>query len=679
MRGCLSTVIVIVTSVSFSVSSQTVQQPGGGRVPASSAITGVVTDGGTGLPLGGVIVSLKWLPTGSSPLTRITRQLTDERGRFVFVGLPAGDGYSISAAKDGYVDGAYGQRTMLGPTGKIVVRDGEWFAEADIQLWKPSAVSGRVRDEFSEPVVGLYVRVLAQQLVAGQPRLVAGPAALTDDRGEYRIANLPPGPYIVQVPSVQSSVPVDAAFMLASQDPARQLLIRQAGRPPRTDAPLEPAGGMRLLLGNYPTPPPAVDGRAQVYPPTFYPGGSEAAGAEAVSVALGEERRGIDIVLRPVAASRVSGTVHGPRDAIAGLVLRLIPVGLEDAGNGAEAATALVASNGRFTFFNVPAGTYVIDGTRAPLELTFGTGVGTTTLPQTPGSRLGGSTSDIVVSGAPGTGYIRRSGQGDDLFWTRTPVTVGPTDVADLVVTLNKSLTLEGRFVYEGTTRVTIEKIPVSMAGIGPNTQTRVTENTTPKMTPPVVAEPADGSPSLGMPRTAVSPESTLRDTFRIEGLKGGDYVLRVPAAFERLYVIKSITIGGADYTNRPIDPAAIHGRGDIVMTLTDKVITVTGVVRDEQGVTGDAAVIAFPFERDQWTRYGFTPIRIKGVAVAGKAGYQIKGLPAGQYYVVAVDAAHVTAWQDPEFLDRAAAVATRVTLAWDETRTVDLNVVRIR
>jgi uncharacterized protein YigA (DUF484 family) len=45
----------------------------------------------------------------------------------------------------------------------------------------------------------------------------------------------------------------------------------------------------------------------------------------------------------------------------------------------------------------------------------------------------------------------------------------------------------------------------------------------------------------------------------------------------------------------------------------------------------------------------------------------------------VAVDAAHVTAWQDPEFLDRAAAVATRVTLAWDETRTVDLNVVRIR
>jgi hypothetical protein len=36
---------------------------------------------------------------------------------------------------------------------------------------------------------------------------------------------------------------------------------------------------------------------------------------------------------------------------------------------------------------------------------------------------------------------------------------------------------------------------------------------------------------------------------------------------------------------------------------------------------------------------------------VAGKTGYSIGGLPAGDYFIVAVDPAFVSAWQDPKFL----------------------------
>ena len=39
-----------------------------------------------------------------------------------------------------------------------------------------------------------------------------------------------------------------------------------------------------------------------------------------------------------------------------GLVVRSLPEGLEDLGAGSEAATAMLGTDGRFTLFNVPAG-----------------------------------------------------------------------------------------------------------------------------------------------------------------------------------------------------------------------------------------------------------------------------------------------------------------------------------
>jgi hypothetical protein len=48
--------------------------------------------------------------------------------------------------------------------------------------------------------------VFSTRSVAGQRQLVAGPIAVTDDRGAYRIANLDPARYLVAVLSVQSTV-----------------------------------------------------------------------------------------------------------------------------------------------------------------------------------------------------------------------------------------------------------------------------------------------------------------------------------------------------------------------------------------------------------------------------------------------------------------------------------------
>jgi hypothetical protein len=97
------------------------------------------------------------------------------------------------------------------------------------------------------------------------------------------------------------------------------------------------------------------------------------ANADTISIGVGEERRGVDIAMRPVPAARIFGVVQASGGSARGLVLRLMPAGLDDLATGGEAATALVSGDGAFVFLNVPAGSYVIDAPRTTLELTYQT------------------------------------------------------------------------------------------------------------------------------------------------------------------------------------------------------------------------------------------------------------------------------------------------------------------
>jgi hypothetical protein len=71
-------------------------------------------------------------------------------------------------------------------------------------------------------------------------------------------------------------------------------------------------------------------------------------------------------------------------------------------------------------------------------------------------------------------------------------------------------------------------------------------------------------------------------------------------------------------------------------------------------------------------------PTRIGSASVSSRGSFQVE-LPAGEYFVVAVPAPQNRLWQDPKRLEAASALARRVTLAWDETRTETLSVKEVR
>jgi hypothetical protein len=86
-----------------------------------------------------------------------------------------------------------------------------------------------------------------------------------------------------------------------------------------------------------------------------------------------------------------------------------------------------------------------------------------------------------------------------------------------------------------------------------------------------------------------------------------------------------------------------------------------------------------FPVERDQWSKYGFRPSRLRSISVSTAGTFSITRIPAGEYFVIALPESQAERWQDPEFLARAAAQATRVTVNWGETATAALTMKEIK
>lgn len=615
--------------------------------PTTGAISGVVIDGATGKPISGATVSF-WSFDTRDPGSYRQSILTDPKGRFVFMGLPATDGCNLFASKSGYADGGLVPGPGFRTDRAMALKKDEWVPNVTLTLWRNGGISGRIVDESNEPVVGIPVRALRVIFAAGVPHVAAGPIATTDDRGVYRIASLPAGKYLVMVPSVQSSVPEStSARTLAGRtnDPS-------PNEPPLANGAGLNLGGDRLVIGNYVTPPPATD-RLMAYPTVFYPGVALLTSATPIDLAQGQERGDVDFALRPVPTVRVSGTVVSSGRLDPNFVLRLLPRGSENLGVGSEQATALVSASGAFTFLGVPSGSYTIDAGLNVNRFSAASAWG----PRTPGMFHGQSGGTSAPSAPDDVGLTMQRKDIVDREWAELPIDVGADDVTGLRVALQPTVTVSGEIVWDGP------------AG----TYTNPASGQTYPAIPSILIEPAAGDPRL-FPTFTGPGGPPARQQFSIAGLRAGEYVIR-PSAYPGATVVRIIA-NGQDVTTRTIDTSA----GDIsnvVVTMTNRTTSLSGSVSDVTESGRQTSVVVFPVEKRQWSRYGLTPFTIKATSFLGPR-YTVTGLPPGDYFVVAVDAAFGGAWRDPAWLDAASRIATPVTLKWDEPVTLDVPLSRV-
>ncbi len=240
-------------------------------------------------------------------------------------------------------------------------------------------------------------------------------------------------------------------------------------------------------------------------------------------------------------------------------------------------------------------------------------------------------------------------------LWAQAPVTAGEADVTNLRLTLQTGARLTGHIEFDGGgTRPTADQIRRVM----------------------VTLDPADGrqSPAFAQARG----QFDANGQFATTGLVPGQYVLRAGAGLGG-WTLKSAVVNGRDISDRPlvVESGDING---LVITFTDHATDLLGTVRDTSGAPDrDAAVLVFPVDRDHWTDNGRTPRSERLARTTSTGTYSVSGLPAGEYFVIAVDDAVTADWTDPAFLEAAANLATRVTVTDSASKTTDLHTSQLR
>jgi hypothetical protein len=278
-----------------------------------AGIDGVVVNRATGQPLSGVHVRLMTGDFGNSGMDQAYGAISDKAGHFSVTGMKPGL-YLVILERAGFVQA---QASGLMPFATVPLKPGQNLTGHKLEMNPRAIISGRVVDEYGDPVPGVDVQVQPVPPDRESGGLFAPWGNPTDDRGEFRILTAP-GKYYLQ----------------ASPD----------------------------RFGNGESPEIRSDGsNSAPFVATYYPSAADAKSAAIVQAAPGQDVAGIEIHLRrgaaPVRALKIAGLVTGiPEGARASVALRF-GESPDKLNNGRSTETA---PDGKFSFAGLQPAFYIV-------------------------------------------------------------------------------------------------------------------------------------------------------------------------------------------------------------------------------------------------------------------------------------------------------------------------------
>jgi len=185
--------------------------------PSGAVIAGTVRSAGTGAPIPRAIVTWR---CGDKHL----EARTAPDGRYEIATVPPGRCFG-SVAKNGYATHAYGARRPFDGGRPVSMEPGSRLDALDFTLSPAGVITGHLLDETGEGIPDVQVQALRRSFLTGRLELlpVGSSSSPTDDRGEFRIANLAPGSYYVMAlaPRAQTLYPGTLVPELATRLEAR--------------------------------------------------------------------------------------------------------------------------------------------------------------------------------------------------------------------------------------------------------------------------------------------------------------------------------------------------------------------------------------------------------------------------------------------------------------------------
>ena len=592
-----------------------------GQTPASQprdgVITGQVVDASSGRPVAAAIVSISGGALGGriGPGSGAPPRI-----------LTGSDGrfvfrdlplgsLTIIATKGGYSEGASGRRVIAGATQPVVLTAAQKTAETSIRMWKNAAIAGTVLDEAGEPAVGLQVRAMRRMTIAGRRRFVPSGSAAATDDRGVYRLSGLPPGDYLVTTSQPPLSANTSAFTDARTGRGSGAELASVLGPPGTANGIQ-IGDAQLMLGRGGAiPPPPVGRRVQIYPLIFYPSALAPAQATSIALTAGEERLGIDLQLQPMPTVRVAGSVMGPSGPAGLLPLRLVPAGLDEIAPEPPGPVSITDGAGSFTFVAVPQGQY-----RLQARTRTGTG---------------------------------GSGAGSDLHWLDMPLNVSGDDMDGVVAVMRPGLRITARLEFDGAMPRPPGRSQVAFVGA------------------PFTLDPDDSIAPAGLSGAAAT---AGEQGVTLGGFVPGRYRVRVPNS-PAGWMFKAAMLNGVDVSETPFE--FNRDVTDLVLMFTDRWSGMSGVVQGT-GAAG-AMVLAFTTNPQAWENTGIAPRRMKNARANAKGEFALSSVPAGEYYVVAVPEEQTSDWREPKMLEALARLATQVSIAEGEHKTIDLRLKEVR
>ncbi len=179
-------------------------------------------------------------------------------------------------------------------------------------------------------------------------------------------------------------------------------------------------------------------------------------------------------------------------------------------------------------------------------------------------------------------------------------------------------------------------------------------------------------SPGGGRIMTSVSSPDSGRvrsdGSFELLGVLSDNVLSVAPLTGD--WTLKAIEVEGRDLADQPLPVEHGATLSGVRVVLTNRPTTIQGALRDEKQNPAEGTVIVFPEDSAKW-RDGTRMIRATRPDQRGR--FAFKGLPAGDYLLVALDYVQEGQWNDPEFLDGLKSRGERVALADAESKQMDL------
>jgi hypothetical protein len=351
--------------------------------------------------------------------------------------------------------------------------------------------------------------------------------------------------------------------------------------------------------------------------PTFYPGTTVARQAALVTVRGGEERAGIDFTLQVVPTARIEGTLSWPGgSAPPGALVTLIAtdqVAFPGVPFEGYRSTG-VQPDGSFTFFDIAPGQYTVFA-RA---------------------------RDTGADGTP------------QALWASTDVLVAGDNISGLSLMLAPGIPLSGQLRFDSTRLMP----PADLKNV------RVT----------LLPVQSGGAATLAPSGATIDADGR----FTMSGVTPGRYMLN--ASFPGLgapggWALHSATINGVDALDVPFTVAPNAGHAAASVTFTDRMGQLTGTLQNADGSPApEYSMILFPAPpslRLPQSR------RIQSVRPSADGAFSFRNLPAGDYYLAAVEDVEPGAWSDPAFLQQLLPSALKLAIGEGEQNVQDIRIGR--